>query len=200
MIELLVIIILIIIFVIYTLFEKDNLTILTGVDGQNYWVRDLADKDIAIKTLVSLRIKLSNLLDYIQNKMNSIKINDPTSSYLLFEPNVKIMKERIAYVKIKETPSESKFTSYSINKGEELVFCIRSKADDTLHSINKIFYVATHELAHIGCPEVGHTDLFYKLNLFLLKEAIEFKLYNYTNYDQTPEEYCGISLNHSILN
>ena len=162
--------------------------------------RSINDKLEATKILISLRIKLSKLLDYILNKMENIKKKDMSSPYLIYEQNIKIMKERLPFVIIKETPGDSAYTSYSINKGEELVFCIRSKQNNELHSLNKIFYVAVHELAHIGCPEIGHTQLFNKINIFLLKEAIEFKLYNYIDYDQSPEEYCGISLNHTILN
>ena len=58
-------------------------------------------------------------------------------------------------------------TSKKINKGEEIVFCLRSIPDNKLHNINELMYVAIHEIAHVGCPEIGHTSLFKKINFII---------------------------------
>jgi len=68
-----------------------------------------------------------------------------------------------------------------------------------LHDINDLLYVAIHEIAHIGCPEIGHTLLFKKINKYLLKEAINYKIYRYDNYGKNNKEYCGIILTNNIL-
>ena len=90
-------------------------------------------------------------------------------------------------------------TSYTINKGEEIVLCLRSKIDKTHHDINIIKYILIHELAHIICPEIGHTALFYDINKYLLNLAIENDLYKNVNYKSNPVEYCGITLNEQLL-
>ena len=87
-----------------------------------------------------------------------------------------------------------------MNKGEEIVFCLRSKNDNKLHDINELMYVAIHEIAHVGCPEIGHTPLFLKINKILLKQAVECNVYVYKNYSLYPEDYCGIKLSTTILN
>ena len=61
-------------------------------------------------------------------------------------------------------------------------------------------YVAIHEIAHIGCPEVGHTELFREINYYLLDKAKEYKIYNLIDYSKNSMEYCGLTLNNNILN
>ena len=78
-----------------------------------------------------------------------------------------------------ESPSDAKYTSYSVNKGEELVFCVRSKKTGKIHDLNLLMYVALHEIAHIACPEQGHTPLFKKIFAFLTEQALKLKLYKY---------------------
>ena len=42
----------------------------------------------------------------------------------------------------------NKYTSYSINKGEKTVYCLRSRDDTKLVELNTMMFVALHELAH----------------------------------------------------
>ena len=108
------------------------------------------------------------------------------------------LKVKINNVIIQETPENSNYTSYSVNKGDQLVFCIRSKQTNKIHNINELKYVAIHELSHIACPEIGHTNLFYEINKLLIDKAIEYNLYKYIDYDKNTIEYCGIELNKTI--
>jgi hypothetical protein len=193
MFEVFIIITLILIIIVFK--YNDNKGLVIGEKNNlQFWVRDLPDKDKAIEVLTELRKNLFELLVFID------KNNSNTSDYKKFKKYIPIMMSRLETVKIKETPQDSPHTSYSVNKGEELVFCIRSKKNNQLHSNNELLYVAIHELAHIGCPEIGHTKLFFDLNIFLLKEAVKFNIYKYKNYNDEPLEYCGIELNNTILN
>lgn len=181
----------ILVFILIYIYNNRNMVQLRGDDGIFYYVRKGADNIVALKTLVLLRKKLIELIDFVHHKVE--KTNHTYKDY------VKRIKNRLPHVQIRETPWNSKYTSYSVNKGEELNMCIRSKVDNNFHSINELLYVAIHEIAHIGCPEVGHTKLFYDINKFLLKEAMEYNIYHYVNYNARPLEYCGIQLNHTIL-
>lgn len=100
---------------------------------------------------------------------------------------------------IYETEPDSNLTSYSINKGEELSFCLKSKKTGKLHDINLLMYVAIHEMSHIACPDIGHGFLFKKIFRFFCEEAINIRLYRKDNYDMNPVEYCGMILSSSII-
>ncbi len=100
---------------------------------------------------------------------------------------------------IYETEPESSLTSYSVNKGRELSICLRSKKTNQLHDINLLMYVVIHEMAHMGCPEIGHGNLFKKIFKFFIEESIKIDIYKYTDYGNNPVEYCGMNLSSSII-
>lgn len=174
--------------------QNVDLLIIEGIDGNNYYVRNDNNKDHALKILYEIRQNIKKLINFIEENSENDK------EYYIYKDNINSIKNKIDYVIIKETPSNSSYTSYSVNKGEELYLCIRSKKTNKIHDINDLLYVAIHEIAHIGCPEIGHTELFFKINLYLLKKAVEFNLYKYDNYNNKPREYCGINLNNTLLN
>jgi hypothetical protein len=101
--------------------------------------------------------------------------------------------------KIYETNPLSNFTSYSVNQGEELSICLKSKETGLFHDINLLMYVSIHEMAHFACPEIGHGDLFKKIFKKFLEEAVNIGIYNKVDYSEHPIEYCGMKLNSSII-
>lgn len=153
-----------------------------------FLVRNLDDKELAAKTLYDLKYSLINLVNNINNENNN--------EYTEYTRKI---RNRLRTVKIRESSPNSTYTSYTVNKGEEMVFCIRSKYDNSIHNINELLYVAIHEIAHIGCPEIGHTELFKKINSYLLKKAILYNIYNYKNYSSNNIEYCGMNISSNIL-
>lgn len=88
-------------------------------------------------------------------------------------------------------------TSYSINKGEQLVFCIRDKLNNSIHDINTLMFVAIHELAHIVTNELQHTDKFWNNMKKLLYRAEDIGVYKYVDYRMNPVEYCGMMIDSS---
>ena len=99
---------------------------------------------------------------------------------------------------ISEGSSNTGYTSYSVNKGEKLVLCIR-QTDNSFVDRNVIMYVAIHELAHIMTKEIGHTETFSRNFRFLLNEAIKIGIYEKVNYANEPQDYCGIKISNSII-
>jgi hypothetical protein len=195
MIYIFIILIFVIIFNCYNNYLQNiDLLIIEGIDGNNYYVRDDNDKDKAVLILYEIRQNIKKLINFIEENSANDK------EFPIYKENINLIKNKIDSVTIKETPKTSSYTSYSVNKGEELYLCIRSKNTNEIHNINDLLYVAIHEIAHIGCPEIGHTNLFFKINLYLLNKAVEFNLYKYDNYNNNPKEYCGINLNNTLLN
>ena len=163
------------------------------IDGNTVLVRDTPDKNESSKLLGELINRMYALKKYVVDN----KDNYPDYVEYINQFNQNFNKSRTL---IYETSLTSDYTSYSINKGEELSFCLRSKSTMKLHDINLLMYVAVHELAHTACPETGHTPLFNRIFKFLLERAIEIKLYYYEDYANNPVEYCGMKLYTNILN
>ena len=93
-----------------------------------------------------------------------------------------------------ETDPASNLTSYSVNKGEELSFCLKSKKNGNLHDINLLMYVAIHEMAHIASISEGHNSEFIVNFKWLLQNAKALGYYEPVNYQKSPITYCGIKV------
>ena len=193
MIETIIVIMFICIMFIFIKVNKVEVLFNESFDKNYYLVRNLPDKQEAANLLGEIRSKLKKLSNYCYNLKQKGYDKD-------FAKYVKRIYDKIDTVEIRESSANNKYTSYSVNKGEELVFCIRSKKTNKLHDINKIMYVAIHEISHIGSTETGHTELFNKINKYMLKKGIELGVYKYENYSMNPVEYCGLTLNNNIIN
>ena len=99
---------------------------------------------------------------------------------------------------IYESEPDSKQTSFSVNKGEKVIFCIRSKnKDNNLEDENTLTFVALHELAHIMSKGWGHKTEFWQNFKFILKNSIEAGIYKYQNFKSKPVKYCGVDITRS---
>lgn len=181
----------IIIYLVYSI--KNTGLVHAEFDGQIYMVQEHKDKNKA----VDLLIKLKDDLGIVAQKSLDRAKQENNKPYIEY---ITIITKKLNTVFIREVEKDSPYTSYSVNKGEELVFCLRNKETFEFYDYNKILYVAVHEIAHIGCPEVGHTKLFFELNRYLLETAQQIGLYSYNDYNTIPEEYCGIQIYTNVLN
>ena len=156
-------------------------------DNIEYLVRNMEDKEQAANKLAMISSKLKKLCKAALEKF-------PDSS------DIKRMNKKFNPNNISEATKNNQYTSYSVNKGEKLVFCIRQKDDkESIIDDNTVTFVAIHELAHIMTKSVGHTDEFWDNFKILLKVAIDEKLYTKINYTNNPQEYCGIKISDSPL-
>lgn len=86
-------------------------------------------------------------------------------------------------------------TSYSIGKGEKIVFCVRSgKNPEQFHNTNLMMFVVIHELAHLASVSYGHNGEFMENFKWLLNQAIKQKLYNKIDFYANNTEYCGMTI------
>ena len=158
-------------------------------DGRMYLVRNLPDKQKAADLLGNLSKDLQQVVDHVHVK------NDKDRESL------KNLKENFNPDNISESASnDGRYTSYSVNKGEKLVICLR-KRDGTNQLVDKntLLYVTIHELAHIMTKSVGHTKEFWDNFKYLLEEAIKIGVYQPIDYQHNPKQYCGIVINNSIV-
>lgn len=196
--ETIIIVFLLMLLFVFKYSAKSNIILLEAFDNEQYIVNDLPDSQIAANTLAQIMTTLNKLVTNIINDYNNLPTSKHTDDDKQYIDYIKTIQQKLKHVQISETPLFSSFTSYSIKKGQKLVFCLRSKKTNKIHDINELLYVAIHEIAHIGCPEYGHTDLFKKINQYMLTKAIKYKLYKYVDYYNEPREYCGINLTSTI--
>lgn len=159
--------------------EVDYVT--SDYDQHSYLVRNLPDKQNAAMLLSMIRDRLIRLVNYLHNHY-------PNNS------GIKRLVEKFDPDKLTESSDSSLYTSYSINKGEKIVFCLRQRdEEEQLLDLNTMMFVAIHELAHIMTKSVGHTEEFWNNMKFLLKQAMndQNKLYTYQPYHLQPQLYCG---------
>lgn len=164
----------------------------SNVDNKKYLVRILKDKQEAADLLANIKNNLVKLIEYLDTEKNNKNYSKEHKDGIIR------IKKNFNPDKIYESTPNNKFTSYSINKGEKLIFCIREKdITNKLIDINTMMFVAIHELAHLMSISIGHTEEFWQNMKFLLIEAIKAKIYIYENYRNDPVSYCGTQITDS---
>lgn len=158
----------------------------SSIDNKIYLVNNLPDKQQAADTLATIRNRLITLVSKLSD---SFKYSDGLMEKLI---NIEFMENPILI------PNKT-MTSYSVNKGEKIILCLRDVSNFKIHDINTLMYVAIHELAHVACPEYGHTQLWQEIFADLLKEAIRIGVYDDENYVMTPKNYCGMILDERVI-
>lgn len=185
---------------IYRKFGYNDLVyVKSQIDNNYYLVRNVKDKQKASNLLSKLKIDIFKLSDYLMENINSNEEYKSNRDYILQ------LNRNIQNMDIRESSSYTLQTSYTVNKGESIVFCIRSKdiskylASNNMHDYNVIMYVALHEIAHVACPEYGHTPLFNRIFRFFCQEGIKIGIYKKIDFRNSPTEYCGMTINDSII-
>lgn len=171
--------------IIYIHFENkksDVNYVVSKVDNRKYLVQNHSDKQQAADNLATIRKNLIRLVQELKKtNQNNVDVERMVNN---FNPD-----------NITESTKNNKYTSYSINKGEKIVFCLRSR-DDTnkLVDLNIMMFVALHELAHTMTKSIGHTEEFWNNFRILLRNARNLGIYERVNYDANPVDYCGTKI------
>jgi hypothetical protein len=95
-----------------------------------------------------------------------------------------------------ESTPDAEFTSYSVNKGESVHFCLRQRDDnhEKLVDIDIMTFVAIHEMAHMITKTVGHGADFWNNFGWLLQEAEQINIYKHRDFTAHPVNYCGMKI------
>ena len=173
------VILIVIIFIHFNNKFKDVEYNVSSIDGRKYLVQNHKDKQEAADLLATIR---KNLILVVQELSKTNKNNE----------DIKRMVSNFNPDNITESDENSKYTSYSVNKGEKMVFCIRTRDENNkLESLNTMMFVALHELAHTMTKSIGHTEEFWNNFRIILRNARKLGLYKRVDYNKTPVSYCG---------
>ena len=160
-------------------------TIVSTIDNRDYNVQIRNDAQEAANLIAQVRQKLITLVDHMYRTYPS-------------NPKVIKLKKNFNPDVLKEGIDDPKYTTYTVNKGEEIVLCLRTNGQ--LVDLNVLTFVCIHELSHIGNETIGHDEPFWEFFRELLLEAINIGVY--TNYDYKAQnvQYCGMTITDSPLN
>ncbi len=151
----------------------------------------------AADTLAKMNIFLQGVVEYMKNKY-IIRKEGSTNDQVFVKRMVRRYNPDVV---VENNPEGVENTSFVVNKGDTIAFCLREATfgTDQIHQIKILKFVALHELAHIGSKPYGHDATFWSDFKFILQNAAESGLYNPIDYNQFPDRYCGIDITYNPL-
>jgi len=157
----------------------------SSIDGELYTVRDMPDKQNAADTMAKVRLKMNKLKLHLESTVpDKPQVKQLTRN---FEANPN---------RFKEATPDAEHTSYSVNKGEEVHFCLRQREDGDESLVNEdiITFVAIHEMGHMITKTIGHGADFWNNFAWLLQEAEKIGVYTHRDFRAHPVSYCGMKI------
>ena len=165
--------------------EKDLVQVTSSVDNEKYTVQIKDDSKEAADLIAKIKQRLITLLEHMEKTFGAD------------DERVANLKMNFRPESLKEGVSTPGYTSYSINKGEQIVLCLRN--GDKLVDINTMMFVVLHEFAHLASVSIGHTQEFWDNFRWILEESINIGIYVKQDFDKKSVEYCGMDITSSPL-
>lgn len=172
---------------------RDVTYVRSDVDNQEYLVQKSDDSLEAANMLARLNDKVQRLIERLMARYPD-------------DERVKRLDDRYNPNALSEGSHESGYTSYSVNKGQRIVMCLRARGKTkkregpgVIEDENTLMYVLLHELTHLATVDVGHTPKFWENFRFIIKEAVGLGIYTDRDYSASPVNYCGIKIDSSSV-
>lgn len=163
-----------------------NTVRINGPDGHQYEMQNLPNKEGAVAMMSEIRTALTKLFNHYKSEP-ALAADPPVRRFLeRFTPDVFI-----------ENDMGSKDTSYSENKGQRVVVCLRDKTKPPQYPLidkNTVMFVILHEMAHLMTETIGHTQEFWTNFKRILGDAVSIGIYHPVNYAHQPTPYCGMTI------
>lgn len=167
--------------------DTEVVLVRSSIDGREYIVQNKPDKELAANALAIVRKDLMKFVDMLGIKEEK-------------DPRTQRLKTKFNPDAISEGTEDARYTTYTLNKGEKMVFCLRTRdAADNVHRTTLLLFVAIHELGHICTLSEGHTEEFNVNFKWLIEKAVDYGIYSPENFRKTPETYCGIEVTDTPL-
>ena len=168
---------------LYDYYSKMD-TVVSKVDNNSYQVQKKDDAEGAADLIAHIRERLMTIVNHLKQAYPG-------------DERVERIKNNFKPDNISEGIDTPGTTSYSINKGEQIILCLRT--NNKLVDINTMMFVVLHELSHIATVSIGHTDEFWSNFRWILEESINIGMYTKQDFDKNSVEYCGMSITSSPL-
>jgi len=165
--------------------EKDLVKITSSVDNKKYTVQIKEDSKEAADLIAKIKQRIITLIEHMEN------------TFGISDERVANLKNNFRPDRLKEGVDTPGYTSYSVNKGEQIVLCLRNK--DSLVDINTMMFVVLHEMAHLASVSIGHTEEFWNNFRWILEESINIGIYVKQDFEKKSVEYCGMDITSSPL-
>lgn len=193
-----VIICILIVVVVYAVSNRAEA--ITAYDGNSYDVfKSFEDHQEAADAIAKLNAANVAVMKYLKQKhLVDILTKKATGERLSFaEERTRNLLERYNPEALSEnSPKSSGDTSFTINKGEHIYFCVRSKMKDKnpVHVYEILLFVSLHEISHVAANQYGHGDEFWDTFKWMLQEAEKAGIYTPRDYKREPVMYCGMEI------
>ena len=174
---------------LYALQGPRNTIRMTGPDGQSYEMQNLPNKEKAVALMADVKERLVKLFTHYKS-----------DQALAADPPVRRFLERFNTDVFIENDMASKDTSYSENKGQKIVVCLRDKTKPPQYPLideNTVMFVMLHEMGHLMTETIGHTQEFWTNFKRILQDAMQIGIYAQVNYARQPTAYCGMTITDS---
>ena len=165
--------------------EKDLVKITSSVDNEKYTVQIKEDSKEAADLIAKIKQRIITLIEHMEK------------TFGISDERVANLKNNFRPDRLKEGVSTPGYTSYSVNKGEQIVLCLLNK--DDLVDINTMMFVVLHEMAHLASVSIGHTEEFWNNFRWILEESINIGIYVKQDFEKKSVEYCGMDITSSPL-
>lgn len=177
-----IIVFLLIVFIFSSLFyqfykiDKEITLEISTVDGKEYFVLRIHDSQKAADQLATINQKLKLLFAQCSKQTDKQK-------------DIKRMIDKYNFDEFSELNPDSKYTAYSLNKGERIKLCLRDKHMNLIDDMNTSIYIMCHELSHLMTEQEQHPPIFWDNMVYILKQAEKCGIYKPVDYQTYPVQY-----------
>ena len=167
----------VVIFILVFIHISFQKTITSSIDNRKHIVRAGETSQTSADILAMLKLKSEKLIEICKDKYSNVE-------------SIQKLIKRFHPDNITENIYNPFHTSYTMNK-KNIGLCLTSKHGN-YHSVNQLFFVLLHELAHMMSTSVGHNDEFWENFKLLIRISMENNLYEKMGFsNENPVEYCG---------
>jgi hypothetical protein len=174
------------IYYVYNYYINEGLIkVKSKIDNEEYTVQIKEDATEAADLIATIKGKLNTLMEHLEKTYG-----DKDERIIMLNQNYRPNR-------LSEGVDTPGYTSYSVNKGEKIVLCLRNK--DKLVDLNTMMFVVLHEFAHLATQSIGHTEEFWTNFKWILEESTNIGIYVKQDFKNNNVDYCGIKITSTPL-